>query len=239
VAEEQAEKVTTAELVTIPEEKIRQFETDVSLYVRQSKEFQVTCTDDLEIATDRIRAVKERRAELKKVFKPLYDAQKLVASMTKERWDYFDEPLEECERLYKEKGVAFTRAEEKRLDEERRRLEEEERKQQEEQRLNAALMLDAAEHHEEADALLDAPLPPPVMPPKMAPPKVSGFTAVKKYDGEVYDFRSLVQAVALGKAPLSFLMPDTVAIRQAATSMKDGFSYPGIRLVRKDHGAVR
>lgn len=74
-----------------------------------------------------------------------------------------------------------------------------------------------------------------VISPIVAPTiqKVENTSTRENWSAEVVDMMSLVKAVADGKAPLTWLKVDQVAINKQATSTKNGLQFPGIKFVVK------
>lgn len=72
--------------------------------------------------------------------------------------------------------------------------------------------------------------PAPVM--EAAPVAVKGIGTTTKYSAEVTDLMALVKAVAQGQAPLTLITADTKALNATASALKEGFNYPGCKLVK-------
>ena len=63
-------------------------------------------------------------------------------------------------------------------------------------------------------------------------PKVAGISYRETHSAEVMDFAALVKAVADGKAPMAYLLPNQIALNAAARSLKEELnSLPGLRCV--------
>ena len=161
-------------------------------------------------------AHKEAVAQKKKVLEPVEQAQKIIDGK-------IGEFHAEQERL--------RRAEEERL---RKEAEEQARKEEEERRLEEASRLEQEGNSEMAEALLEAPLAPPVVViPKIETqaPKVDGLSVTKIYKGEVVNLAQLIQAVAQGRAPIGLLEVNQTALNGMARALKEAFSVPGCRVV--------
>lgn len=59
--------------------------------------------------------------------------------------------------------------------------------------------------------------------------KVKGQSLKSIWSAEVTDLMALVKAVAEGKAPISFLLPNQVALNQQAKASMDSIEYPGVK----------
>ena len=121
-------------------------------------------------------------------------------------------PLENAERIIKQKMGQYQLAEEKKRREAERKAEEERQRQQEEEDAKAA------EENRPAEFVAPAPPPKPMK-------KVEGVAMVDHYDFEITDET---------KIPRKYLMPNEKEIRKTVKAMKaDAASaIPGIRVIR-------
>ena len=63
-------------------------------------------------------------------------------------------------------------------------------------------------------------------------PKIAGISFRETWSAEVTDLRALVKAVAEGKAPLAYLQANSIAINQAARSLKTELNtIPGLKAI--------
>ncbi len=74
-----------------------------------------------------------------------------------------------------------------------------------------------------------------VIAPIIAPSiqKVEGTSTREIWSAEVVDMHKLVQAVAEGKAPITWLKVDQVAINRQASATKNSLNFPGIKFIVK------
>ena len=139
-------------------------------------------------------------------------------------------PIVEAEGIVNREIMRFDAEDRKRREEEQRIAEAKARKEAEEAALRAAAEAEAAGEKEEADAILEeaahAPVFVPAPPP---PPKLQGSAEVVTWKMEVVDLKALVLAIASGKAPLSYIVADEVAIRRTVTAQKASFACPGVK----------
>lgn len=115
-------------------------------------------------------------------------------------------------------------------------------------RIDEAGALEAAGDREGAERLISAPVavaavkPMPIFAPRpvaTAPARVDGITHRDQWSAEVTDLMQLVQAVAVGRAPLTLVKADEVALNQMARALKQGMNVPGVRAVPKAITSVR
>ncbi|MDA8121387.1 MAG: hypothetical protein M0Z38_02325 [Deltaproteobacteria bacterium] len=150
---------------------------------------------------------------------------KLVAEKTAA-----EAPIVEAEGIVNREIMRFDAEDRARREQEQRQAEEKARKEAEEAALRAAQEAEASGDKEEAAAIIEEVIAAPVfVPPPPPPPKLSGSAEVTTWKMEVTDLKALVLAVASGKAPLSYLQADEVAIRRTVTAQKGSFSCPGIK----------
>ena len=144
--------------------------------------------------------------------------------------DAAEAPIKEAEKIVNEEIMRFDVEDRARIEKERREAEEKARKEAEEAALSEAAELEAAGSKEEAAAVLEEAITAPVfVPPPPPPPRTEGSTEYTVWKSEVVDLKALVLAVASGKAPLSYLAADTVAIGATVRAQKTSFSCPGVR----------
>jgi hypothetical protein len=144
--------------------------------------------------------------------------------------------VEEEARKAREAEEAGIAAERRELEAEQKRLLDAARAAQESGDLEAAA--DAAQLAQEAasasaDLTAEAQVvqfaPPPVAALPVVP-KIAGVSTAKRWKFEVSSLMELVQAVAAGKAPISYLCADEKAIRGVVNSLKENTAIPGVRV---------
>lgn len=161
-------------------------------------------------------------------------------------------PVDEAERIVKQKMGAYRQKQEDEARERQRAAEAEARRVQEEAlKVAEAAARKAAEEARAAEverlkaegnkkaaaAAAKAALyvPPVVMPapvavvvPHVAPAVASGVSFREKWTASVTDLAALVRAVADGKAPLALLAADATMLNKHATAYKDKSPIPGV-----------
>ncbi len=139
-------------------------------------------------------------------------------------------PIVEAEGIVNREIMRFDAEDRKRREEEQRIAEAKARKEAEEAALRAAAEAEAAGEREEAAAIIHEAIVAPVfVPAPPPPPKLAGSAEVVTWKMEVSDLKALVLAVASGKAPLTYLQADEVAIRRTVTAQKASFTCPGVK----------
>jgi membrane protein involved in colicin uptake len=140
---------------------------------------------------------------------------------------------EEQERQWREKE-AKARAEQERLEKEianaknekaKAEFEVAQAKAKAEQEKAARL---AEERRQQAEEIF---VPAPVIAPTLQ--KIEGTSIRENWSAEVVDLLALIKAVADGKAPITWLKIDQVAINKQATATKNSLQFPGIRFIVK------
>ena len=220
----------TAEIVEVEEKAL-------SLPAKADR-IQITDADTFKEAgefTITLRAIKK---EIDNTFDPIvkkaHEAHKEAVDQKKKVM----EPVEQAQKIIDRKIGDFHAEEERKRKAEEDRLrkeaEKQARKEEEERRLEEAARLEQEGNSEMADAILDAPIAPPVVViPKVETqaPKVEGLSVTKVYKAEVVSLAQLVQAVAQGRAPIGLLEVNQTALNGMARALKEAFSVPGCRVV--------
>jgi hypothetical protein len=139
-------------------------------------------------------------------------------------------PIVEAEEIVSREIMRFDAEDRKRREEEQRIAEERAKKERDEAALRAAAEAERAGEQEEAAAIIEEAVHAPVfVPPPPPPPKLAGSAEVTTWKMEVTDLKALVLAVASGKAPLTYLQADEVAIRRTVIAQKASFHCAGVR----------
>jgi hypothetical protein len=136
--------------------------------------------------------------------------------------------------------AAWQQEQERLRQEEQRRQEEIARKRAEDEALAEAKALQDEGRHEEADALLEAPLEiEPVMVNSYVP-TIHGISKPRdNYQAEITNLLELVKAVAKGKVPLQAIEANMTFLNQMARAQKQTLNYAGVRVVNRPKTATR
>lgn len=94
---------------------------------------------------------------------------------------------------------------------------------------------------DEAQALIDAPPPAPVVftPPVKGVAKVEGVSFRTTWEAEVKDLKALLKAVLAGTAPINAVEPNMKVLHGLARSLQKHMNIPGVEAKEKRSSAVR
>ena len=207
---------------------------------KRAESLQVVDQESHDTATGWLKDIKAAKDFLTEYHDPIIKsayATHKIATTTKQR---FYGPLVQSEITLKQRVGTFVQEQQRKQAEAQRKVEEAARKREEENRIAEAERLEAAGGTEEQiDQTLTAPstAPKPVAAPTYQQTK--GVSTRSNWKGEVEDFRALVNAVAQGKAPITFLEPNQSTINQMAKAQKGQMLYPGIRFYNDAVVSVR
>ena len=93
-----------------------------------------------------------------------------------------------------------------------------------------AILAEEAGEIAEAEAIINAPISTPatIIIPKSAPPASRLTAGRESWSAEMVDLKMLVKAVAEGKQPITFLLPDMTVLNGLARSLKGAMNIPGV-----------
>ena len=159
-----------------------------------------------------LKEVKEAYAEPKK---KSHEAWKAVVAAEKK---YFDPVDKACKKLKRVMGEYQAEQERKRREKERE-AQEALRKAEEEKRLQEAAQLENEGKNEQAEAIIEQPIPEtPVILPKETP-KVKGISFRENWNIRIDD---------PAKVPRQFCIPDEKSLRALAKAQKEAFNVEGV-----------
>lgn len=221
-----------------------ELETETSSWASRAAGLTITDRESCTNASLLLRSIKALRTQVAAFWAPHHEA----AAETKRKAEAarkgladeqarMEAPLIEAERILKSRLLTFE------SDQERLRLDEERRLQAEAQRRAEMLTLEAAAALEteavktgdaemlaEAADILEQPIEAPVVSVAKAVPKVQGVTYRDAWKAHpTIDVKALASAVASGRAPAAFLVPDMTAINAFARATKGTHPVPGVR----------
>jgi len=189
--------------------------------------------DDYKMAQETMKRIKERIKELTETrmaqTRPLDESKSKIMA-------FFTAPLEKLEKAKSYLNrimVDFTEEQEKKRREEERRLQEEARKRAEEEALQAALEAEADGDVQEAEAIIQQPIETPAIKIVSEIPKSKESHIRETWSAEVVNLKDLVEAIAVGKAPLMAVKADIVFLNEQARSYKQALKIPGVKAVSK------
>ena len=170
------------------------------------------------------RGLVARRIFIEDFFKPIKQAIDATKRVVLDRERLVATPVDQEEKRI---GVLLVSYD----DEQERQRQLAEKRAQEEPQLAEAQHYEAMGDAKAVDATLNGQGLVQVAVPSSVP-KVAGISYRETWSADVTDLKALVQAVAAGKAPLDYLQANTVAINQAARSLKTELNLiPGLKAV--------
>jgi len=171
-------------------------------------------------------------SEAARQIKNAYSIHRFLTSMFKKATD----PAQEIRRWCSGTLARWEQERRAEADRQRREREEEARKEQERQRIEEAAHLESLGHKEEAEAHLNAPLPPVALPDEKAPSgKVEGFSVITTYKlDQIIDYKAFYHWLAEQPAYWEFMEPKEGKWKRALTDAKGKLVVPGITMKASD-----
>lgn len=219
-------------------------EKEIGSVVAEANSFVIKTQEDYDRMSGFLVGIKGLIKKVGESFDPICDAAhkawKTAVAQRKEQLD----PLEQAERIVKQRGVEFL-TEQQRIQEEaerkaraeaeaaerKRKAELEEQAKRHEANGNIAK---AEERREMAEQVFIAPRP--VVANVI---KAEGQSLKEVWSAEVVDLHALIKAVAEGRAPITFVIADQVALNKQAKSTKNAFPIPGVKFFSTKSMSVR
>lgn len=226
------EQTTVTENSTLPPE-VKEVETKALSIPDEARSIQVKDNMSFIKAARVLLVIKDLQKEIDTTFEPMrkktYDAWKEVVRQK----DKMTKPLKEAEVILKPQLIKYHDFLESKHKNDQLDNQEDALIQAEEFKLNQALALEAEGRIEEAEELLNNPtfVPKIVMPQDK--PNVDGISFKTAWKAEVTDPMELLKAVVEGRAPMSCISINEKFLNQQAKSLKQEFSYPGVRPVKE------
>ncbi len=191
---------------------------------------------DLERAADLRKTVKEMSKTIeearKRITTPLDAAKKAVMDLFRgpaEKLEIAEKKINSAMITYTTEQERIQREQEEKL---RRQAEAEERRKREAFEERARKATEAGKTGK-AEELRQKAAEVQVVAPTLAPTvqKVAGLSFRENWSAEVTDLKALVKAVAEGKAPLNFLIPNSTTLNAQARATKDSLPFSGVKFV--------
>lgn len=135
----------------------------------------------------------------------------------------------------RQRGV-WRRAEEERERTARLKAQEKERTRAESALVNEAAAAEAAGEPELAEAIINLPVEPRPVTVPSAVPKVAGTRRTEVWSAEFHDLLALCRAIADGKAPTTWVLPNQAYGNSQAKHMRSTLSVPGVKAVVEYRG---
>lgn len=217
---------------------------EINAIVIEAKSFTIKSEEENNKAFSFLVVVKKLINKVHDAFDPVVEAahnsHKIAVAKRKEQL----EPLEQAEKIVKQLGVNYL-AEQQRIKEEAERkaraeAEAAERKRKDELEAQAKRheangnIAKAEERREMAEQVFIAPRP--VVANVI---KAEGQSLKEVWSAEVTDLHALIKAVAEGRAPITLVMADQVALNKQAKATKNAFPIPGVKFFSTKSMSVR
>lgn len=156
---------------------------------------------------------------------PAYKAYQGILDKFKEG----DAPAEAAERQVKAEIRRWDDEQERIQQELQRKAQAEAERQAEEERLRAAIVAEeSGANEQEVAAIVDAPVAVVAAPVAPTYAKVSGISKRDNWKAKVTDLKALVKAVAAGKVPIEYILPNEQALNARAKADKQTLNIPGV-----------
>ena len=202
---------------------------EVEPVLEHAKQIEVVDQATYQVAMEGVVRCSKARARIENIFGEARDlankAHKAITSAIKSLVD----PLKQAEKMYGGKAYVWDRAEKARMQAEEIARVKKEEADKEEDNLGVATFLDSAGAHEEAERVLDEPVH--VASRKVTgPARPSGTSAKENFQWECNDLKKLVEAVSLGKVPMSVLTTADTVITKMVKALKHETNLPGIKV---------
>lgn len=178
-------------------------------------------------AGEQLKVIKGLRKEIELTFDPITKKAHATWKEAIAQRKKHDDPLTVAEKHIKSQMGAFIDAEEKRRKEEEAAMLAASQSDNEDERIETATKLEEAGQTEAAEAVLNQE--PAALPP--APEsdlKIAGISHCDKWSAQVVDLKSLVEAVAVGKAPSKAVIADEKWLNKQAAQLQKEMQYPGV-----------
>lgn len=224
--------------------QIAELEKEISPIVSEAQALIIKTPDQSIAAQEVLKGIKAKQKRVIEFFEPMksqaHQAWKQVCASEGEVL----KPLQAAESVLKTKVITYTQEEERRRLEAARKAEAErlEKERREREKLEAQAAKAAAEGRtEKAEALLEKAENVTVLPKVEIQPEIKAEgTAIRKvWKGEVTDLAVLIKAITEGKAPITLIQANQVAVNNFAKAMKGAVEVPGLRQWEAAEMAVR
>lgn len=189
-------------------------------------------------AADLLVSIKGLRGEVNAAFDPIIADANKVHKTACEKKRQAEAPLVEAEGLIKSAMADYNTEQERVRRAEEQRLEQEARQREETRRLDEAAALEREGHArnapelvQEAQDLIERPIP--AMPVSVARtvPKVAGIVHRDNWSARVVSLPALIKFVAAHPEHQNLLAPNTAALNSLARSMKSNLKIDGVQAV--------
>ena len=241
-------------MTQVPDTKV--IESEALLLVSRTNNLAIVTHDDYMAAGEQLKAIKGAQKNVIDLFKTPKDAAFKAHRAISEAEKKVLDPLKRAETVCAGKVQKYLVDEQKRKEEaariaraeaERKAMEEAEamRKKEEEEKINLAVQLDSHGFKEEAEQVLAAEAPLPVVTPVIAVvkeaenPRVEGVHTRTTYRAEVSDMMLLLKAIVEGKAALSLVQANEGVLNKMAIALRHELRIPGVKVIEQSSVVAR
>lgn len=219
-------------------------ESEANVVLNKAIVFTIKTQQDYDSAAIFIRGVKGLKKKVEETFRPIVTKAHAAWKEAKDKENKHLQPLQEAEQIVKKCSLAWYEEQEaerlknERIEREKADAIERKRKAELNQQADNWEAKGNTQKADERRAAADQVFipPAPVMPTVK---KAEGQAIKENWKAEVTDLKSLVLAVAQGRAPLNFLQADIVVINKQAKATKDSMNFDGVKFYAEKIMAVR
>lgn len=214
----------------IPEQAKSEVNQAIGMYDR-AQSLTIVTVEDYSNAGAFLHTIKNRAKEIDtlrmSMTRPLDDAKAKIMSFFRPATD----KLNDAATIISRTMITWETEQERIRKEAQAKAEEAARKRSEDENIALAAELERSGDTELAEQVLTSQVE--VAPVKIASsvPRTATAFSRETWSGEVTNLMELVKAIAEGKAPISLVQANMVAINGVARSLKSSMKYPGIRAV--------
>lgn len=224
--------------------ELAQLEGESNAVLDKAQRFTIKSQADYDAAAQFIKGIKALQKKVSDTFTPIVQKAHAAWKEAKDQENKHLVPLKSAEEIVKRASLTwYDEQEKKRLDDERKAREEADAKaKKEKEKLEArAQKAEAKGDTEKAEDLRDQAqtVQVPAAPVEPTAKVAEGQSIREVWKAELLDLEALVKAVAAGRAPISFLQADMVAINKQAKATKDTMKFDGIRFFAEKQMAVK
>jgi vacuolar-type H+-ATPase subunit E/Vma4 len=198
-------------------------------FIEQAKIIAVIGDDNAyNLANDYINKIAQRKKEIKSKVEPskkaTHEAWKRVCELEGEAI----KPLDEALYIIKNGMANYYADRQARIDAEQKELIAQAQAKAEADRKKQLEQAQTTEERKQLEAT-------PVIPTNVIEvenEKLAGIKPQETYNAEVFDFKELVKAVAIGNVPLDMLLPNQKELDKVAKALKDNMKFNGVRVIK-------
>lgn len=231
--------MATQTLEVVPNQE--EIQNESTQYPMKARDLALSVKDDegYRAAGEFLIAIKGFRKKVDDAFAPAvqkaHEAHKAIKALQNQA----AAPLDEAERIIKPALAAYDQEQDRIRREEQDRLAAEQKKRDDDARIAEAAKVAENGDLDGANAILEAPPAPIVAPPPPPKAAVAGISYRETWKAEVTDMRSLIAAVASGKASTTLLAINGPALNSMVRALRSELKIPGVRVWSEKEVAAR